>query len=253
MTLFKKLFLLFFIATTLHTFGQENASNPLAATSNTDVRMKYMDLGGAYLNDFYIDGAYMATPKLKLKYEVHYWNSNLVGVNQNGFESIHFKPIYFPLAGEWGQWKYKLALGIEWIMEFGNPASGQGCPEDTIFCTSPGTGSDQLAPLVGLSLVAPKGTVFIPLFQQFFSYNGQTVNITAMRLIAIQSFKKGAWGKLDFIIPFDWENDVVPATAEIQFGKMFSSRIGAYVDGLFGVGGDKPYDWGLGVGLRISY
>ena len=118
MIIFKKSVLLFFMATTLYTFGQENASNPLAATSNTDVRMKYMDLGGAYLNDFYIDGAYMATAKLKLKYEVHYWNSNVIGKSQSGFESIHFKPIYFPLAGEWGKWKYKLALGLEWIVEF---------------------------------------------------------------------------------------------------------------------------------------
>lgn len=233
--------------------GQENASNPLAASNNTDLRVQFMDLGDAYLNDFFIDGAYMVLPNLKLKYEVHYWNSNVVGVSQNGFESIHFKPIYFPLAGEWGKWKYKLAVGLEWIMEFGNPYAGEGCPEDTIFCTSPGTGSDQLAPLAGLSLVTPKGTVFVPLIQHFFSYNGRTVNTTAMRLIAIQSFAKGAWGKLDFIVPFDWENDVVPSTAEIQFGKMFSSSFGAYADGMVGVGGDKPYDWGVGLGVRFSY
>jgi hypothetical protein len=62
-----------------YTYSQENASNPLAAVSNTDLRVQYMDLGDAYLNDFWIDGAYMATKKLKLKYELHYWNSDLIG------------------------------------------------------------------------------------------------------------------------------------------------------------------------------
>jgi hypothetical protein len=243
---------LFFLLAFGKSIAQENASNPLAATNNTDLRAQFLDLGEPYLNDFWIDGAFMATDKLKLKYEVHYWNSDVRGKSQNGFESFHFKPIYFPLAGEWGEWKYRLAVGIEWILEFGNPDSGN-CKEETELCVPPGTGSDQLAPLAGLSLVAPKGTVFIPLLQQFFSYNGRNVNITAGRLIAIQSFAKGAWGKLDVIVPFDWENDVVPATAEIQFGKMFSSRIGAYVDGMVGVGGDRPYNWGVGVGLRWSY
>ena len=48
----------------------------------------------------------------------------------------------------------------------------------------------------------------------------------------------------------DWENDIVPASAEVQIGKMFSSSLGLYVDGLVGIGGDKPYDWGVGVGVR---
>jgi hypothetical protein len=77
--------------------------------------------------------------------------------------------------------------------------------------------------------------------------------MTAMRLIAIQSLPKGFWGKLDAIVPIDWENGVVPATAEVQLGKMFSSSIGTYVDGMFGVGGDKPYNWGIGLGVRFNY
>jgi hypothetical protein len=30
-------------------------------------------------------------------------------------------------------------------------------------------------------------------------------------------------------------------------GKMFNTKFGAYVDGLVGVGGDRPYDYGFGV------
>ena len=47
--------------------GSENASNPLAAVSNTDLRWQYADLttNAAHLNDYYIDGALMLNPKLK--------------------------------------------------------------------------------------------------------------------------------------------------------------------------------------------
>jgi hypothetical protein len=80
------------------------------------------------------------------------------------------------------------------------------------------------------------------------------VNTTAFRLIAIQSLPNAFWGKLDAIVPVEWENDnAVPATAEVQLGKMFTSSVGMYVDGLFGVGGDRPYDWGVGVGFRLNY
>ena len=63
----------------------------------------------------------------------------------------------------------------------------------------------------------------------------------------------GYWLKLDAKIPFDWENDTIPATAEIQLGRNFSPRLGAYIDGFAGLGNDRPYDWGLGFGLRFVY
>jgi hypothetical protein len=101
--------------------------------------------------------------------------------------------------------------------------------------------------------VAPKGTVLIPLIQHFISYNGYNISITAMRMIIIQALPKGYWGKLDFIAPIDWENDIVPGTGEIQFGKMFSPSLGVYIDGMFGIGDYKPYDWGIGFGFRVNY
>jgi hypothetical protein len=221
-------------------YAQENASNPLAAVNNTDLRYQYLDLGGSYLNDYWVDGAFMATPKLKLKYELHYWNTDVTGSSASGLETFHLKPIYFPTQGKCGSWKYKLAVGAEWIVGFGNEDKGIG------------TGSDQIAPLVGVAFVKG-GTVLVPLFQQFLSYNGPDVNITAISLIAIQSFPKNFWGKLDAKLPFDWENDIVPATAEVQVGKMFVPSFGIYADGLIGIGGDKPYEWGVGLGARFNY
>ena len=213
-----------------HAYGEENASNPLAAVNNTDFRYQYFDLDGSDRRDFWVDGAYMLTPKLKLKYELHYWDTDVTGSSESGFETFHLKPICFPKQGEWGAWKYKLAVGVEWIVGFGNEDKGIG------------TGSDQIAPLVGLALVKG-GTVLVPLVQHFVEYDGPDVNQTSIRLIAIQSLPNNFWGKLDAKIPFDWENDAIPASAEVQLGKMFTPTFGAYVDGLFGIGSDRPYDW----------
>ena len=125
-----------------HAYGEENASNPLASVNNTDLRWQYFDLGGSYRNDYFIDGAYMLAPKLKLKYELHYWDTDVTGSSESDWESLQLKPIYFPKHGEWGAWKYKLAVGAEWILNFGNEDKGIGA------------GSDQIAPLVRCSIYA---------------------------------------------------------------------------------------------------
>jgi hypothetical protein len=52
-----------------HAFDQENASNPLATVNNTDLRYQYFDLDGSDRSDYDADGAYMATPELKLMYD----------------------------------------------------------------------------------------------------------------------------------------------------------------------------------------
>jgi len=39
----------------------------------------------------------------------------------------------------------------------------------------------------------------------------------------------------------------------VQLGKMFTESFGTYLDGLIGSGGDRPYDWVIGVGLRFNY
>jgi hypothetical protein len=149
-------------------------------------------------------------------------------------------PCIFPIAGSWGSWKYKLAVGVDWIVEFGNEDQGIG------------TGSDQIAPFGGVALVRG-GLVLVPLMQHFVDYSGPEVSLTSVRLIAIQSLPRNLWGKLDARIPFDWENDAIPATAEVQLGRMFTPAFGSYVDGLVGLGRDRPYDWGVGLGVRFNY
>jgi len=225
-------------------YAEENASNPLAAVSNTDLRAKYFDLDEDIRRDYYVDGGSMLTPDLKLKYELHYWNTNVTGSNESDWESLHLKPIYFPesVKGKLGDWMYKLAVGGELTVYFDNEDQGIGSESDTI------------APLIGLAL-NQGDTSLIPLVQHFEEYSGPDVSRTSFRLIFLQAFPDHKmWFKLDNKLPVDWENDnEIPASVEVQLGKNFSPSIASYVDALLGVGGDREYDWGVGVGLRYNY
>lgn len=62
----------------------------------------------------------------------------------------------------------------------------------------------------------------------------------------------GRWIKLDFKLPYDWENETVPADGEIQVGGYISDNFGIYVDGKFGIGSDRMYDWGAASALLRS-
>ena len=95
--------------------------------------------------------------------------------------------------------------------------------------------------------------MLIPLVQHFYGYSGDDLNQTAMRLIGLKPLANRSWAKLDVKVPYDWENDEVPASIELQLGKSFSPSFGLYVDVLAGVGGDKHFDSGIGVGVRLNY
>lgn len=225
-------------------YGGDNASNPLAAVNNTDFRLRYSNnlanIGD--VNDFFVDGSYLLSQKFKIKYELHYQESDLTGSSEKDWESFRLMFIYFATQGMSGTWRYKLAFGTQLIVDFNNTSKGIG------------SGSDQFAPFIAMAFVKGK-TVLIPLMQHFLSYSGPDVNTTAIRLIAIQSLPKQFWGKLDVTAPIDWQNDnIVPASAEVQIGKMLSPKFGIYGDVLrVGIGSNKPYDWGLGIGMRFSY
>ena len=223
----------------------ENASNPLAKVSNTDIRWQYLDLvdGRGRVNDFFIDGSFMAHPKLKVKYELHHWETDVTGSSENDWESMLLKFIYFPTEGMFENgMKYRLAFGMDLIWDFGNKDKGIG------------SDADQIGPFAGIALGLKGGTMLIPLVQQFWSYSGEDINTTAFRLIALQPLPNQTWLKLDAKVPVDWENDnAVPANAELQIGKNINELVALYIDGLVGIGGDRTFDWGVGTGLRFKY
>ncbi len=221
----------------------ENASNPLAKTRNTDVSGQGFEFDSEVKRRAaVVEGAFMARDDLKVKYEVHYWRTTSTGEVTSGFERLSLKGIWFPAEGRRGNLGYRWALGLEWILDGGNSDIGIG------------SGGDQLAPFAGIALVPRSGTTIIPLVQHFESYRGDPVSMTAGRVIAMQNLGARSWLKLDAIVPVDWENDAtVPATAEVQYGLHLNRAAAVFVDGLVGLGKDRPYEWGLGLGVRFSY
>ncbi|MCP4331299.1 MAG: hypothetical protein GY785_01490 [Gammaproteobacteria bacterium] len=174
---------------------------------------------------------------------MHYWETDQSGDSEQGLESSTLKLIYFPKEGKVEDRSflgYRLAIGLDWIVDLSD--------EDEAI----GSGSDVLAPFAGVALAYESGLTLIPLIQHFTEYNGDEVNQTAIRLIAMKPLPETGWLKLDAKLPVNWENDkAIPATVELQYGKFFQKHVGGYLDLLAGIGSDRPYDWGLGVGLRF--
>ena len=86
-------------------FAEENASNPLAKVKNTDIRAQYHDKkDGSYYWDFWLaDGAFMATDKLKIKYELHYWKTDVTGSSEKrSCNRCTSRPFTFPKSGKSG-------------------------------------------------------------------------------------------------------------------------------------------------------
>jgi hypothetical protein len=98
------------------------------------------------VNDVFVDGAFMATPKLKIKYELHYWETDLTGEDEHDWETAVAKLIYFPKEGATASGtRYRLAAGLDYIYDFDNTDKGIG------------VGSDQIAPFVGVALGLKSG------------------------------------------------------------------------------------------------
>lgn len=220
----------------------ENASNPLAKVKNTDLRLQGFDVTAG---DFYqasLEGAFMARDDLKLKYELHYQQNDFSGQSEQHLESALAKAIWFAKEGKTENYGYRLALGLDWQVDLGDKAK------------SIGTGSDTLAPFIGYAMSLNNGVSVIPLLQHYMEYSGNPVNTTAARIIAMKPLANNQWLKLDAKIPYDWENDgQVPANMELQYGKTLTKGFGIYGDLFVGLGQDRPYDWGLGAGVRFSY
>ncbi len=75
--------------------GGENASNPLAKVKNTDLRYQYLDLDNGRINDLFIDGAFMALDNLKIKYELHYWETDVSGAMTANGRWHEITPYYY--------------------------------------------------------------------------------------------------------------------------------------------------------------
>lgn len=182
----------------------ENASNPLAAVSNIDLVAKYFDLEDGNLKKYSLEGATMINPKLKFKYEVHYWDIGISGNNEQDLESTSLKLIYFPKEGiTVNSNPYRLAIGVEWIYDFDNTDKGIG------------TGSDTISLFGGAAISVMPGLMLTPLIQHYESYNGNDLRLTAARLVVLKNLAEESWMKMDFKVPYDWNTYKIESAIEM--------------------------------------
>ena len=80
---------------------------------------------------------------------------------------------------------------------------------------------------------------------------GPTTNLPVF--IALQPFPRGIWAKADVKLPRDWENHEWPASGELEVGKMLTSKLGLFGQALAGMGGERVFDWGSALGVRVNF
>jgi hypothetical protein len=225
------------------------ASDPTAAVNYQDVRYRYFDLESGDKNSFETEGGFMLFPRLKITNELRYVETDRSGKSEQDFEQLKLKAILLTNGMPFGV-KAKYALGVEWQKDLGDLKKGTG------------TGADIIAPLAGIGWVPNDKNFIITLVQYFHSYDTDSdrkddVRETGPRLIWIRSIPdiKG-WFKADLKMSINHEDDNdFSQTLELQFGKMFSPRVGGYAEILLGddVMDTKAYDIGGGLGVRFMY
>ena len=112
--------------------------------------------------------------------------------------------------------------------------------------------SNLISPLFGVSF-SKGNTTLVPLVQHYLELSGdEDVSVTGFRFIAIQKFGEVNWTKADIIAPYDWNNELVPGTIEVELGRMITPTFGIYASGLAGFA-DSSLDWGASLNVRFVY
>jgi hypothetical protein len=113
--------------------AEGNASNPMAAVNNLDVRWQGIFATGGDKYDYFIDGSQMLRPDVKLKYELHYNSNDFTGTKQHHLEKLVIKPLWFPCQARINDaWGLKVAVGFDWILDLGDSGKAIGASADQI-------------------------------------------------------------------------------------------------------------------------
>jgi len=218
------------------------ASNPLASISKIDLIWEYTKDRSTDTHDMSIEGSSLVHPNLRLDYELHYFITNNTGSTEQDFETLRIRPVYFFGHDKLNEdWNIKFGIGVEWRLDFSNSEKGIG------------TGSDQIAPTLGIQFASKRQGLYVtPLLKHFKSYNkANNVNKTEFRLVFDKVLQNEKWVKLDTRVTYDYKKDIIPAKVELEVGKMFTSHYGFFINGLSGLGGERPFDWGVNAGFRF--
>ncbi len=226
--------------------GGAAASDPTAAVNFQDLRYRYFDLGrGRESHSFETEGGYAFNPRFKITNKLIGVNTDRGGSYETDFQLFTLKAIHLTPMKPFGI-NAKFAVGGEWLKDLGDFDKGTG------------SGTDMIAPLVGVGWLPTDKDYVITLVQYFHSYSEDSgagkVRQTGPRLIYIRAIPDiRGWAKADWKGVIDHENDEeFSSTIELQLGHMFTRRIGIYGEFLSEIDSDE-YDWGVGLGLRIMY
>ena len=227
--------------------GGAAASDPTAPVNFMDFGFRYFDLPkGNHTRVYRAEGGMMLKPYFKFVPKVEYFDTNAAGQDESSLSFLSLKGIFITPGPDVGGWNTRIALGAEWIKNYGRFTDGTG------------TGADQIAPLAGIAWVKEK-TFIVTLVQYFDSYSTQSaapdVRSTGPRVIFIRQIPEiRGWLKIDnkFLINHE-DGGATTNLVEAQLGTMLTPRIGLYGEYLLRTGGQKPYDWGAGVAVRVMF
>lgn len=124
-----------------------------------------------------------------------------------------------------------------------------------------GSGKYTLAPTVfGVFFKPPGGGVLVaPAYKFEFSYaageEGRSdVGRHLFDLFYLWRGSSGKWWVLtDLQAVIDYENDIEFGALDVEYGRMMFAGLSSYWRPSIAIGSDRPYDWGLEIGLKVVW
>ena len=222
----------------------ENASNPLSIVNFTDVRYHYQTSDIEDKNRLFIEGALVATSRLKIIYDISYSQTDRSGEDEADFETLAISPVYYGFDGKLSEkWYFRSNFGFDWTYDFGNEDKGIG------------SGADSIGPRIGFGLTNLESAVTVAaILQHTQSYNGSSdIEASTLSITSIRQFRKAGWISSNVVIIRDWEYNAWRSSLSLQAGYSFDNGKAIYVNGMAGIGRDRLFDVGAGLGLRFYY
>jgi len=222
----------------------ENASNPLSIVNYTDVRYQHHTGDIEDVNRLFIEGALVATPRLKIIYDLSYSQTDRSGEDEADFETLGISPVYFGFDGKLSEkWYFRSNFGFDWTYDFGNDDKGIG------------SGADTIGPRIGIGLANLESEVTAGvILQHTQSYNGNSdIEATTLSITTVRQFRKAGWISSNVVVIRDWEYNAWRSSFSFQAGYGFDNGKAIYVNGMAGIGRDRLFDVGAGLGLRFYY
>jgi hypothetical protein len=221
-----------------------NASNPLSLVNFTDVKYQYQTGDIEDVNRLFIEGALVPTSRLKIIYDLSYNQTDRSGEDEADFETLGISPVYFGFDGKLSEkWYFRSNFGFDWTYDFGHDDKGIG------------SGADTIGPRIGFGLANLESEVTAAaVLQHTQSYNGSSdIEATTLSITTVRQFRKAGWISSNVVIIRDWEYNAWRSSFSLQAGYGFGNGKAIYVNGMAGLGRDRLFDVGAGLGLRFNY